>query len=134
MRTGLKLKLRLPTTRPTISVAPLINLTDDVDEEEIGFEDVLDVYLPSWLDERSILLASTTEKDVYVSDAMIYHRYVLIRGKDRTVRPPTRSEAFNILGRSDQSSAAKIVARKLILDVKVSILVNCVSRRNDALH
>ncbi|KAL1684193.1 hypothetical protein EV122DRAFT_272763 [Schizophyllum commune] len=102
VRTGLKLKLRLPTTRQTISVAPLINLTDDVDEEEIGFEDVLDVYLPSWLNERSILLASTTEKDVY----------------DRTVRPPTRSEAFNILGRSDQSSAAKIVARKLILDVK----------------
>ncbi|KAL1668884.1 hypothetical protein GGF50DRAFT_123656 [Schizophyllum commune] len=102
VRTGLKLKLRLPTTRPTISVAPLLSLTDDVDEEEIGFEDVLDVYLPSWLDERSISLASTTEKDVY----------------DRTVRPPTRSEALNILGRSDQSSAAKIVARKLILDVK----------------
>ncbi|KAL1742118.1 hypothetical protein HDZ31DRAFT_84355 [Schizophyllum fasciatum] len=102
IRTGLKLKLRLAPTRPSFSISPLVGLTDDIEEEEVSFADVVDVYLPIWLAERSARLALMTEKDVY----------------DRVVRPPTRAETLGIVARADQSSAAKIVVRKLILDAK----------------
>ncbi|TRM65396.1 hypothetical protein BD626DRAFT_488628 [Schizophyllum amplum] len=104
VRTGLKLKLRLPATKPAFSLASLLRITDDIEEEEISFQDVLDVYLPTWLAERSSKLSLTAELDVF----------------DRAVRAPTCFEILTLAHRCDQSAAARAVYRKLAIAAKDS--------------